>query len=209
MSWKFSESFLRVESYASNCLLSYRGSCIYRMVGLSFGEKHFIQGGISQDLRSDGRKRLTYRPIYLETGVIPQVKNIYEGLCFEAWYLPWDLISLMQPFGLFVPCDLILYWISVQANGSARIRMGATDVIASVKVFRGLNAKSIHSCTLIGEFYLSYLFLLFPFIEPILAPLEFYLIESCCLVILLIAGWTWKTKPIKPRQGKGYYKCWL
>ena len=46
------------------------------MVGLSVGEKHFIQGGIAQDLRSDGRKRLTYRPIYVETGVIPQVWNL-------------------------------------------------------------------------------------------------------------------------------------
>ncbi|XP_010547205.1 PREDICTED: exosome complex component RRP42-like [Tarenaya hassleriana] len=61
------------------------------MVGLSVGEQHFIKGGIAQDLRSDGRKRLTYRPIYVETGVIPQ------------------------------------------ANGSARVRMGGTDVIASVK----------------------------------------------------------------------------
>ena len=41
------------------------------MVGLSVGEKHFIQGGIAQGHRSDGRKRLTYRPIYVETGVIP------------------------------------------------------------------------------------------------------------------------------------------
>lgn len=62
-----------------------------RMNGLSLGEKLFVQGGIAQDLRSDGRKRLTYRPIYVETGVIPQ------------------------------------------ANGSARVRMGGTDVIASVK----------------------------------------------------------------------------
>ncbi|KAJ7964744.1 exosome complex component RRP42 [Quillaja saponaria] len=65
------------------------------MVGLSVGEKHFIQGGVAQDLRCDGRKRLTYRPIYLETGVIPQ------------------------------------------ANGSARVRMGATEVIASVKAELG------------------------------------------------------------------------
>uniref|UniRef100_A0A803PQE2 Ribosomal RNA-processing protein 42 n=1 Tax=Cannabis sativa TaxID=3483 RepID=A0A803PQE2_CANSA len=65
------------------------------MVGLSLGEKHFIQGGIAQDLRSDGRKRLTYRPIYVETGVIPQ------------------------------------------ANGSARVRIGGTDVIASVKAELG------------------------------------------------------------------------
>ncbi|KAE8669875.1 hypothetical protein F3Y22_tig00112215pilonHSYRG00171 [Hibiscus syriacus] len=65
------------------------------MVGLSVGEKHFIQGGIAQDLRSDGRKRLTYRPIYVETGVIPQ------------------------------------------AHGSERVRLGATDVIASVKAELG------------------------------------------------------------------------
>lgn len=43
------------------------------MVGLSVGERNFIKGGIVQDLRNDGRKRLTYRPIYVETGVIPQV----------------------------------------------------------------------------------------------------------------------------------------
>jgi exosome complex component RRP42 len=43
------------------------------MVGLSLGEQCFIEGGIAQDLRCDGRKRLTYRPIRVETGVIPQV----------------------------------------------------------------------------------------------------------------------------------------
>lgn len=47
------------------------------MVGLSIGEKHFVQGGIAQDLRSDGRKRLTYRPISVETGNIPQVKHSF------------------------------------------------------------------------------------------------------------------------------------
>lgn len=49
------------------------------MVGLSAGEKYFIQGGIAQDLRSDGRKRLTYRPISVETGVIPQVKHTHRN----------------------------------------------------------------------------------------------------------------------------------
>lgn len=43
------------------------------MVGLSAAEKHFIRGGIAQDLRSDGRNRLTYRPMYVETEAIPQV----------------------------------------------------------------------------------------------------------------------------------------
>ncbi|KAH7662031.1 exosome complex component RRP42 protein [Dioscorea alata] len=65
------------------------------MVGLSSGEKHFIRGGIAQDLRSDGRQRLNYRPVSVEVGVIPQ------------------------------------------ANGSARVRLGATDVIASIKAELG------------------------------------------------------------------------
>lgn len=65
------------------------------MVGLSAGEKHFIWGGIAQDLRADGRQRHHFRPISIETGVIPQ------------------------------------------ANGSARVRLGATDVIASVKAELG------------------------------------------------------------------------
>ncbi|KAI3509657.1 hypothetical protein L1887_25102 [Cichorium endivia] len=70
------------------------------MVGLSIGEKHFIQGGIAQDLRTDGRKRLTYRPISVETGVI------------------------------------------AQANGSARVKMGKTEVIASVKAELGRPSSS-------------------------------------------------------------------
>ncbi|KAJ9702697.1 hypothetical protein PVL29_004430 [Vitis rotundifolia] len=70
------------------------------MVGLSVGEKHFIQGGIAQDLRTDGRRRLTYRPFNVETGVIPQ------------------------------------------ANGSARVRLGGTDVIASVKAELGKPSPS-------------------------------------------------------------------
>lgn len=44
------------------------------MVGLSLGEQNFIKGGIDQDLRTDGRKRLIYRPIFVETGIIPQVQ---------------------------------------------------------------------------------------------------------------------------------------
>ncbi|XP_022988876.1 exosome complex component RRP42 [Cucurbita maxima] len=65
------------------------------MKGLSVGEKLFIEGGIAQDLRTDGRRRLTYRPISVETDVISQ------------------------------------------ANGSARVRMGGTEVIATVKAELG------------------------------------------------------------------------
>eukprot|EP00252_Welwitschia_mirabilis_P023179 TRINITY_DN649_c0_g1_i1.p1 TRINITY_DN649_c0_g1~~TRINITY_DN649_c0_g1_i1.p1 ORF type:complete len:287 (-),score=79.76 TRINITY_DN649_c0_g1_i1:418-1278(-) len=65
------------------------------MVGLSHGEKVFIQGGIAQDLRSDGRGRQHFRPFAIETGVIPQ------------------------------------------AHGSARVKLGSTDVIATVKADLG------------------------------------------------------------------------
>ncbi|KAJ9535917.1 hypothetical protein OSB04_un000916 [Centaurea solstitialis] len=44
------------------------------MVGLSVGEKQFIQGGIAQDLRTDGCKRLTYRHNFVETGDIAQAE---------------------------------------------------------------------------------------------------------------------------------------
>lgn len=71
------------------------------MVGLSAGEKQFIHGGIAQDLRSDGRQRLQFRPISVQTGVIPQ------------------------------------------ANGSARVTLGATDVIASIKAELGKPAPSL------------------------------------------------------------------
>ncbi|KAF6163567.1 hypothetical protein GIB67_022132 [Kingdonia uniflora] len=66
------------------------------MVGLSIREKHFIEGGIAQDLCTDGQKRWDYCPLSIETGVIPQ------------------------------------------ASGSARVRMGGTNVIiASVKAELG------------------------------------------------------------------------
>lgn len=55
------------------------------MVGISVGEQHFVKGGIAQDLRTDGRKRLTYRPIYVETGVIPQVIKSPRAPLFLAW----------------------------------------------------------------------------------------------------------------------------
>lgn len=53
------------------------GCLFVEMVGLSVGEKHFIKGGIAQDLRTDGRKRLYYRPIFVEVGVIPQVLSSF------------------------------------------------------------------------------------------------------------------------------------
>lgn len=59
------------------------------MVGLSEGEKEFIKGGIAQDLRSDGRRRYTYRPICVETGVIAQVTisriYMYGFISFENY----------------------------------------------------------------------------------------------------------------------------
>lgn len=65
------------------------------MVGLSVAEKKYVEGGIAQGLRSDGRGLHDFRNFSVELTIIPQ------------------------------------------ANGSARVRLGATDVIASVKAELG------------------------------------------------------------------------
>lgn len=58
---------------------------------LSTSEKEYIRLGVESDLRSDGRKRLDFRPFGLEVDVVPQ------------------------------------------AAGSARLRLGRTDILVSVK----------------------------------------------------------------------------
>jgi hypothetical protein len=62
-------------------------------VGLSEGEKHFIRGGIAQDIRTDGRRRLQFRALSVETGVIPQVG--FQGFClFSCARVPFLFICL-------------------------------------------------------------------------------------------------------------------
>lgn len=61
------------------------------MGGLSVGEKHFLKGGIAQDLRTDGRKRLSYRPIYVNTGVIPQVGVLEFSLIFRIFLVKFGV----------------------------------------------------------------------------------------------------------------------
>ncbi|PSS06457.1 Exosome complex exonuclease, partial [Actinidia chinensis var. chinensis] len=115
------------------------------MVGLSVGEKHFIQGGIAQDLRSDGRKRLTYRPISVETGIIPQANGsarVKLGATDVIASVKAELgkPSPFQPdrgkVAIYVDCSPTAAPI-FEANGSARVKLGATDVIASVKAELG------------------------------------------------------------------------
>ncbi|MCO5605603.1 hypothetical protein L7F22_059786 [Adiantum nelumboides] len=65
------------------------------MVGLSLAEKKYVEGGIAQGLRNDGRGLHDFRTFSVELAIIPQ------------------------------------------ANGSARVRLGATDVIASIKAELG------------------------------------------------------------------------
>lgn len=61
-------------------------------MGLSSGEKHFIRGGIAQDLRSDGRQRLNYRPVSVEVGVIPQVSASNAMISLNTKFL-WRSIE--------------------------------------------------------------------------------------------------------------------
>ena len=49
------------------------GDLVPRMGALSAAELSYIEGGIAQNLRSDGRGRLDFRNISIVTGVIPQV----------------------------------------------------------------------------------------------------------------------------------------
>lgn len=69
----YNEFHLHLQVFACNKLFRDFLFSFSGMVGLSSGEKRFIRGGIEQDLRPDGRRRLHYRPISIETGVIPQV----------------------------------------------------------------------------------------------------------------------------------------
>lgn len=62
------------------------------MADTSFGERVWIVQGVEQDLRTDGRSRLSYRPPGVEANII------------------------------------------AQADGSARLHLGATDVLVGVKV---------------------------------------------------------------------------
>lgn len=101
------------------------------MVGLSAGEKNFIRGGIEQDLRADGRQRQDFRPILIETGVIPQVNKF----------------SMLVPIHRIPLCIGLYLEYFTQANGSARVRFGATDVIASVKVsLSSMSITVVHYC---------------------------------------------------------------
>jgi len=78
------------------------------MVGLSEGENHFIRGGIAQDIRTDGRKRLQFRALSVQTGVIPQVGfttclgQAYS--CLSLFLLFWNAPApaVLCYFGLVV-----------------------------------------------------------------------------------------------------------
>jgi exosome complex component RRP42 len=65
------------------------------MLRLSKSESLYIEEGIKQDVRNDGRQKLDFRPFKLETKLI------------------------------------------VQSNGSARVKLGNTDVLVGVKVELG------------------------------------------------------------------------
>jgi hypothetical protein len=103
------------------------------MVGLSEGEKHFIRGGIAQDIRTDGRRRLQFRALSVETGVIPQVPGFLLALF---------IVPRMLFFSAMVCVFTVFWdWWLLQANGSARVRLGGTEVIASVKVHDSCSNK--------------------------------------------------------------------
>jgi hypothetical protein len=77
-------------------------------VGLSEAEKQFLKGGIEHNLRSDGRTRLQFRSISVETGVIPQVciylyftdSFEYAKICLVILYIEFFVARLMDQLEL-------------------------------------------------------------------------------------------------------------
>jgi exosome complex component RRP42 len=45
------------------------------MSSISSTERKFIQNGVAQNIRNDGRERLDFRAFTLETGVVPQASG--------------------------------------------------------------------------------------------------------------------------------------
>jgi hypothetical protein len=63
--------------------------------------------------------------------------------CMIVCLVPYTLVCFLADKLNFCRFYVIVIsWTSWQANGSARFRMGATDVISSVKVFHLLDAGS-------------------------------------------------------------------
>eukprot|EP00898_Chlorokybus_atmophyticus_P005515 jgi/Chlat1/5965/Chrsp4S00484 len=81
-----------------------------RGAGASAGEAAFVRGGIAANLRADGRGNHDYREFALELGLISQASN----RSLHATELS-----------------------KMQASGSARLRLGGTDVITAVKAELG------------------------------------------------------------------------
>lgn len=59
-----------------------KGEVEKSMGALSAAEVRYIEAGIAQDLRSDGRSRTDYRSISIDTSVIPQVDMSPQLTCF-------------------------------------------------------------------------------------------------------------------------------
>jgi len=84
------------------------------MADTSFGERVWIVQGVEQDLRTDGRSRLSYRPLGVEANII------------------------------------------AQADGSARLHLGATDVLVGVKVgWQQLHSSSSGSISAVAAWHLQ------------------------------------------------------
>eukprot|EP01100_Stratorugosa_tubuloviscum_P012161 TRINITY_DN5631_c0_g1_i1.p1 TRINITY_DN5631_c0_g1~~TRINITY_DN5631_c0_g1_i1.p1 ORF type:complete len:307 (-),score=131.54 TRINITY_DN5631_c0_g1_i1:114-1034(-) len=74
-----------------NKTTNYREESGSLITSLSLAEQKYVREGIFSNLRNDGRQRLDFRPLQLETGILDQ------------------------------------------ANGSARLKLGSTDILVGVK----------------------------------------------------------------------------
>ncbi|GJW71645.1 PB1 domain-containing protein, partial [Tanacetum coccineum] len=104
------------------------------IVGLSIGEKHFIQGGIAQDIRTDGRKRLTYHPLVGETGVIAQANSSARVKIRRT-----KVIVSVKDFKI----NTLLY-----VSSDFSVQFSAPDLMKGIKVIRA-NRRTGHEADLI------------------------------------------------------------
>lgn len=92
---------------------------------LSDGEVRFIRSGVLDDVRIDGRSRLDFRPLSVETGLLPQANG--SARCVRSFILSGSAALArvnIAPLSLFV-----VSWCRVVLDG--------TDVLVGVKAELG------------------------------------------------------------------------
>lgn len=111
---------------------------------LSLTEHHFIQQGIAQNIRGDGRGRLDYRPFSIETGVVPNANGSARLLLDGTHILVAVNVAIGEPLASAPTQGQILC--SVQCSTSASLDVGGREERnVNVELSSGLQRVITHS----------------------------------------------------------------